>query len=518
MAGLSAFMIFAAAFLSCSPDAVFDNPCDPASTNFSGCSAPEGAVCYADEQCADNLICADNVCVCGNAKCSGQCCRNGEVCYGDSCCASDCNGKECGDDGCGGICGSCGNKDVCFGGKCCAPDCNGKECGDDGCGGDCWTCGANQKCGDWKCACAFVNCGVDCCSQDQVCSGGKCCTPDCDGKECGGDGCGGICEEIGCIFPFQCGANECFCNYPCDVAGKLPDTGQGKCYDNGKAIACPAQGAAFSGQDAHYTTNKISFKDNGNGTVTDNVTGLIWMKCPAGLTGTGCATAIALERTWKGAIDECANSTFAGNSDWRLPSRWEIQRLADYGSFSPAINTGYFPNTPGNWFWSSSSYAPNAYGGWRVGFYDGDVGNYNKDDTCYVRCVRSGQYGTKSYKDNENGTVTDIAAGLMWQKETASGDYKWEEALEFCEDSVIAGFSDWRLPDIKELSSLIDETTSKPAIDLAYFPDTISSWYWSSTTYSPNAAGAWFAHFFDGDLDNSNKDFSLYVRCVRSGQ
>jgi|GEM_PF-6109571 hypothetical protein len=99
-------------------------------------------------------------------------CENDEVCANNVCCKPQCDGKECGDDGCGGSCGSCGDG-YCSNGACvCTPSCKDKECGDDGCGGTCGVCYVpGEGCVDWECQCI----------------------PKCDGKECGYDGCGDEC-------------------------------------------------------------------------------------------------------------------------------------------------------------------------------------------------------------------------------------------------------------------------------------------------------------------------------------
>jgi len=86
-----------------------------------------------------------------------------------------------------------------------------------------------------------------------------------------------------------------------------------------------------------------------------------------------------------------------------------------------------------------------------------------------------------AYVNNGNGTVTDTSTGLMWQQDTArddQGNYDtmtWEEALAYCESRTLGGHTDWRLPTIKELRSLVDYTRYNPAINTTYFPNTVSS-------------------------------------------
>ncbi len=77
--------------------------------------------------------------------------------------------------------------------RCCTPDCTGRECGTDGCFGVCGNCPDNATCEQGQCACTFVSCGGECCSDGQICYNSACCTPTCAGRVCGSDGCGGIC-------------------------------------------------------------------------------------------------------------------------------------------------------------------------------------------------------------------------------------------------------------------------------------------------------------------------------------
>ncbi|GMV40580.1 MAG: hypothetical protein AMXMBFR64_22960 [Myxococcales bacterium] len=131
-------------------------------------------------------------------------------------CTPVCAGKQCGSDGCGGVCGTCGAGQDCVSGTCqggCAPSCAGKVCGPDGCGGSCGDCAPGQTCNLGACAggcvpdcagkvCGPDGCGATCgtCAAGQACSGGQCsgtCAPDCAGKTCGADGCGGSCGLCG---------------------------------------------------------------------------------------------------------------------------------------------------------------------------------------------------------------------------------------------------------------------------------------------------------------------------------
>ena len=123
------------------------------------------------------------------------------------------------------------------------------------------------------------------------------------------------------------------------------------------------------------------------------------------------------------------------------------------------------------------------------------------------------------FTDNGDGTVTDGNTGLMWQQEEG-GLMNWEDAITYCEDLSLAGYTDWRLPNYKELESITDDTLYNPAIDTNYFPNAHASVYWSSTTYAANTSLAWYVSFFYGNwgVAPNSKSNDYYVRCVRGGQ
>ncbi|MCX8043456.1 MAG: DUF1566 domain-containing protein [Desulfobacterota bacterium] len=109
----------------------------------------------------------------------------------------------------------------------------------------------------------------------------------------------------------------------------------------------------------------------------------------------------------------------------------------------------------------------------------------------------------------------------MWQQSSAPGTYNWQQALAYCENLDLAGYTDWRLPNIHELQSLVDVTRYNPSINTDYFPDTFSSFYFSSTTIKDNPAKVWTVIFSYGFVDlyysTKKQNAKYYVRCVRGG-
>jgi len=119
------------------------------------------------------------------------------------------------------------------------------------------------------------------------------------------------------------------------------------------------------------------------------------------------------------------------------------------------------------------------------------------------------------FKNNGNGTVTDQATGLTWQREDDNVQRRNDgPAVVYCQGLGLAG-GGWRLPTIKELRSIVDERVYNPAIDSAAFPGTNPSYYWSATTFAPYSGRAWYVLFHDGYVDTYGKSYANYVRCVR---
>lgn len=117
--------------------------------------------------------------------------------------------------------------------------------------------------------------------------------------------------------------------------------------------------------------------------------------------------------------------------------------------------------------------------------------------------------------DNNNGTITNKDSGLMWQQETPE-KMTWDQAETYCKNLNLGGYTDWRLPTIQELLSMVDYTRYIPAIDTNYFPYTASSFYWSSTVYCDLITNVWGVDFYNGISDYYYKLSSYYVRAVRN--
>ncbi len=300
------------------------------------------------------------------------------------------------------------------------------------------------------------------------------------------------------------------------AAGELSypvvDTGQDQCYGTGSSIPCPEKGQDFFGQDAQYKGNVPSYRDNGDGTVTDLVTGLMWQKTPD-----------FKRYTFDQAPSYAAALRLGGYADWRLPTIKELFSIADFNgnvfTKTPYIDTRFFDfqyPTDGErdidaQFWSSNEYVGTVMGRQRAvfgfNFADGRIKGYPTSKGNWIRCVRGPQnYGINNFKDNGDGTLTDKATGLMWTKADNGRPVSWEQALAYAGRARVGGHSDWRLPNIKELQTIVDynrSTNSRspsaygPAIDSLFKLTIKEAWLWSSTTHV-EGGGAYYVAIGQG--------------------
>ncbi len=283
------------------------------------------------------------------------------------------------------------------------------------------------------------------------------------------------------------------------------------------------------------------FNDNGNGTVTDSQTKLVWQKCSMGQDAKSCARN-AGKLNWKTAGTFCKNLNLAGRK-WRLPSKVELANIQDEGK-TPNIDPTAFPRTRSSWYWTSTTEADAPDIAMAVDFVHGTVFPYKRKANLYTRCVSSGggsgtpgaagTSGTsvtlKRFSDNGNGMVTDSQSKLIWQKCSMGQDSascggtatatNWKDAGIYCKNLNLAGRK-WRLPAKDELVGMMD-LGKTPNLDQSAFPGTVRHWYWSSTTNTVACAqrdgppvNAYVVNFTDGKMILVDMSWTnYYVRCV----
>lgn len=326
-------------------------------------------------------------------------------------------------------------------------------------------------------------------------------------------------------------------NLPNITGYPVVSTNQSVFYDASNVISAPSAGNAFYGQDAQYTRNEIQYQNNGDGTITDMVTGLMWQKSPD-KDGDGDIDA-ADKKTYVQAVSGASSCRTGGYTDWRLPTIKELYSLIIFSGVDPSgysgsstsglipfINTDYFDFAYGDTqageriidaqYASSNMYVDGQllFG---VNFADGRIKGYGLqmpfgpgEKTFSVIYVRGNStYGINNFTDNGDSTITDNATGLMWMKNDSKAGMTWQNALSYSENLQYAGYSDWRLPDAKELHSILDYTrspgiTNSAAIDLRFYATPITNeagqldygCYWTNTTHSnwSSVAGSFAAY------------------------
>ncbi|MCC6806548.1 MAG: DUF1566 domain-containing protein [Deltaproteobacteria bacterium] len=455
-------------------------------------------------------------------------------------------------DSCGIVTGPkelCGFGQVCANAACCSPSCTNK-CGgaSDGCGGACTgSCGQGKVCQAQSC----VSCGgyAEACCESDACNGGL----TCNSATCVADTCAGknnftlckvvtasdrsydICVGGACVSP---GCGDQSCNPP-GPHFPLGDSGQRTCYgldfDSGP-VACAGIGedAEFGWDTSHVDSERFARLSEEESTVVDATTGLVWQGCIAGLRGASCETGSASLLTWSDALAYCDGLAWGGVADWRVPDRFEIQSIIHHDSLPPRVGAS-FPGTPSLSYWTIS--VPDSVKASRVDLAGGVLAIDSVRYTAYgVRCVRGGfsaslpatRFSRTEPVPGET-IVHDAVTGLMWTGCVMAGENgsgcnggglvnTWSGSMYICAGHSWAGFSDWRLPNIVEIASILDDKQpATPKIDGAYFPNTPGGCTITSTADSNYPYSPWAINFQTGTWTYGVKNAdSCYSRCVRS--
>ncbi|MBQ4805809.1 DUF1566 domain-containing protein [Aquimarina sp. MMG015] len=316
----------------------------------------------------------------------------------------------------------------------------------------------------------------------------------------------------------------------------VTDTYQDKFYnEKGEPISKPGEDQDYYGQDAQFNGIAPSFKDNNDGTITDLNTGLIWQKTPD-----------FKRHKFYEAFTYVDELEIGGYTDWRLPTIKELYSISNFNGqlvpedmtkSQPYLDTVYFDFKYdqrmffAGQYWSSSKYVKGPLqnikmeGAFGFNFADGHIKSYEtglyfngkegvRAPGCFVRAVRGKEniYGVNKFVDNKNGTITDKATKLMWQKVDNGNTYDWKEALLYAKNSELAGFTDWRLPNTKELQSIVDYSKKTiPAIDENFFSCTNNdSWFWTSTTQGDFKYTACYVAFGKAYSKDNSKVMDYY--------
>lgn len=277
------------------------------------------------------------------------------------------------------------------------------------------------------------------------------------------------------------------------------------------------------------------FSDNGDNTISDELTGLMWEKVPS-----------VSKFTWQNALIYAAALDTAGYTDWRLPNVNELASLLNANTYDNEsfLESHGFQNLYEDYYWSSTTFAPDSDYAWIVdlgpaGHGSGAIDSFNKNGeynnisqlvTYRSICVRGESDGiislpktgqttsweseddgdlqsgtgwpTPRFIENGNGTITDLLTGLMWDQSPGGPGMYWETAVLNAVDINIGGYSDWRLPNRSELRSLINYGMNNTVVWLnnSDFYSVYQFHYWSSTPYPAGSSHAWIVYMIHGHL------------------
>lgn len=348
---------------------------------------------------------------------------------------------------------------------------------------------------------------------------------------------------------------------------RISRTGQDKCWDTrGRELPCAGTGQDGAIRAGHAPAGP-RFTDNDDGTVSDNLTGLIWLQDanPFGEVSweEGLAKTKCLSSGKHGLSDE------SSEGDWRMPNIRELLSLIDYGTSAPIIPRGHpFNNVQEALYWTSSSLTPAPLLAWMITLGIGPTVFVVKSSPCRLWPVRgnesrvaktgqkmcfdgqgrpitspkgTGQDGElqvgvpspqQRFTDNQDGTITDNLTELIWLKNAnAFGLRTWDQALALCnslangeaglKDSSKPG--DWHLPNIREIESLVDYNNVGPCLPIVDpkqpgypFEGVRPSSYWTSTSVAGAPTEAMFLILGVGPSIFESKEHPFFVWPVRT--
>ena len=250
--------------------------------------------------------------------------------------------------------------------------------------------------------------------------------------------------------------------------------------------------------------------------VIDNVTGLIWDN-----------TTSHPKKNYDDAITYCQDLDYADKTDWRLPVFNELYSIVKVSEVNQSVDTSFdfdFTLQSGR-FWTSSRTPYNNASTYELtrtfvsleyGFYD----NYLKTSELDVKCVRGEMKDEVFSRDDVNEIVVDHKRGVMWQDDAGVnvGNGAWSSSVAYCEDLTLGGYTNWSMPNVSELSTIIDIENYAFGLNSVFANDR-GYYYWTSTLDTYNSVDtSWLVYTGGGSsnlLYGQTSDTNFYTRCMR---
>lgn len=256
-----------------------------------------------------------------------------------------------------------------------------------------------------------------------------------------------------------------------------------------------SEGSPLNEQDVGWSATGNEIEGSRWACIRDNVTGLVWeVKTTEGV------SSVDNKFTWQNRdqhVDTVNADALCGITSWRVPSLTELLTIAYNGRSNPAADLQRFPNAKSQSYWTSDGVSGVPDNAWTVNFFSGIGNSKTKASTFQVRLVagnhQASQFEASRFVDNADGTLTDLVTGLMWKRcpeglsgpdcsQGAASKKVWGVAMKTARDSTYAGYDDWRLPNMKEMQTLVDVARDNPAQDQSVFPNpNLVLNYWTSS-------------------------------------
>jgi hypothetical protein len=266
----------------------------------------------------------------------------------------------------------------------------------------------------------------------------------------------------------------------------------------------PDENANQYGQNTKDTDR---FVENGDGTVTDMQTGLMWQ------------VEEEYNVSFDQAIQMAGDLTLGGYSDWRIPNMMELLSIVDESLNDPPFNIS-LGTSNSQYFWSSDIESDDKVWVLNAG---GGSGDKNPDESLAVggkkvyslKAVRNSlEVMDARYTDNGDGTVADNFLGLMWQQ-IPSDSMNIAQAEDYSQTLSLGGYSDWRLPTKNELAMLCNYSYDDDVVNTEYFPSISDEMFWTGTRLAGGGDKRWFVDLSCGRTSYEDPSSELHVLCVR---
>jgi hypothetical protein len=281
-----------------------------------------------------------------------------------------------------------------------------------------------------------------------------------------------------------------------------PDSKTTFCNDGQGTMStpCPKPQEPLYGQDGNYQLQvpvyTVSTDSMGGKSLHDSITQLDWQSDYG-------------DATFETAPAYCKALSLAGKKDWRVPSLTELVSVMDFGLASVLDPTLFAEDTNSPYFWSATAHATDSIRAWLVRVDEGVPFDDKRSTGYHVRCVRGGAPAVGPRFSTTSDGIRDQLTGLTWQTQPPTDEVEWPVALTRCLQLSPPG--SWRLPNVKELLSLLDagKYPSLPAM-FGKVADEVS--YWSST---PSPQSGLFSVNANGGVSTRSLSGMYPVRCVR---